>query len=67
MLLLDGAVSRAHCQVAVVGDDVVVTDLGSTNGTFIDGQRIDGTVPLTEGGSLRVGPYGLAYKREVVP
>ncbi len=67
VLLPDGAVSRAHCQVAVVGDDVVVTDLGSTNGTFIDGQRIDGTVPLTEGGSLRVGPYGLAYKREVVP
>ena len=66
VLLPDGAVSRAHCQVAVVGDDVVVTDLGSTNGTFIDGQRIDGPLPLAEGGALRVGPYGLTYKREVV-
>lgn len=66
MLLADGAVSRAHCQVVVAGEDVVVTDLGSTNGTFVEGQRIEGATPLAEGGVLRVGPYGLTYKREVV-
>jgi hypothetical protein len=64
LLLPDGAVSRSHCQVEIVGEEVRVTDLGSTNGTFIDGHRVDGTSSLGEGGVLRVGPYSLTYKRE---
>jgi hypothetical protein len=64
LLLPDGAVSRTHCQVAVAGAEVTVTDLGSTNGTFVDGQRIEGSTALPEGGMLRIGPYSLTYKRE---
>lgn len=64
LLLPDGAVSRSHCQVEVVGEDVRVTDLGSTNGTFVDGHRVDGSADLPEGAMLRVGPYSLTYKRE---
>ncbi len=33
-------VSRRHCILATEGGDVLVRDLGSTNGTFINGQRV---------------------------
>lgn len=65
LLLPDGAVSRAHCQIEVTADGIKVTDLGSTNGTFVDGQRVEGSALLAEGGALRIGPYSLTYRREV--
>jgi hypothetical protein len=57
-LLLEGAeVSRAHCRVDVEGDAVSITDLHSTNGTFIDDKKLDGTVPLPHGALVRIGNY----------
>jgi hypothetical protein len=64
LLLPDGAVSRAHCQVEVVDEAVRVTDLNSTKGTFIEGERVDGAAGLAEGAHLRIGPYSLVYKKE---
>ena len=57
-LLLEGAeVSRTHCRIDVAGDAVSVTDLNSTNGTFLDNNRLSGTAPLPHGSLLRVGNY----------
>jgi hypothetical protein len=42
----DGKVSRLHLQVALVGGEVVVEDLGSSNGTFLDGQRLSAPTVL---------------------
>lgn len=56
-------VSRAHAEVTLVGDAVAVTDLGSTNGCFVDGLRISGRVPLTPGALLGIGPFTLRYLR----
>ncbi len=64
VLLADGSVSRAHCQVEVVGDAVQLTDLSSTNGTYVDGARVDGTVTLAAGGEVRIGPYTLEYRHD---
>src|ERR1041384_425134 len=36
----DVTVSSFHCEIVVSGDSILVRDLGSTNGTFIDGQPI---------------------------
>jgi FHA domain len=59
-LLLDGAeVSRAHCRIDVDGEEVSVTDLNSTNGTFIDNSRLSGSAALPHGALLRVGNYVL--------
>ena len=40
IVLAESEVSRAHCRITVEGDELVVTDLGSTNGTFVDGARV---------------------------
>jgi hypothetical protein len=56
----DASVSRLHCEV-VLGSDVLIRDLGSTNGTMVDGQRItEGT--LQEGSIVKIGNITLTYK-----
>ena len=52
-------VSRAHCRIAWADGVVTITDLQSTNGTFVDGQRIAAAATLAPGAVLRVGPYRL--------
>ncbi len=55
IVLADSEISRAHCMVALQGDEVLVSDLNSTNGTFIDGERVSGTTTLPVGSVLQVG------------
>jgi pSer/pThr/pTyr-binding forkhead associated (FHA) protein len=54
--IVDAAlVSRIHCRLTADGQDqLVVEDLGSTNGTLVNGQRVDRTV-LRTGDVLTVG------------
>jgi predicted component of type VI protein secretion system len=40
IVIAEDGMSRQHCQLEVVAGEVFITDLGSTNGVFIDGQRI---------------------------
>ncbi len=47
-------VSRTHVELALEGDGVVVTDLGSKNGTFYLGQRVEKVV-LTLGARIKLG------------
>lgn len=49
------ALSRRHLQVRRAGDQVVVEDLGSRNGTWIAGARIDGALPVASGLDLKLG------------
>ncbi|RKN39866.1 FHA domain-containing protein [Streptomyces hoynatensis] len=56
----DPDVSRMHCAVALEPDgSATVADLGSTNGTFLDGREVTGRVPLPPGGVLRLGETAL--------
>jgi pSer/pThr/pTyr-binding forkhead associated (FHA) protein len=48
------SVSSHHCEVLLHGNDVVVKDLASTNGTFINGQKVT-EGPLKPGQILRLG------------
>lgn len=61
IVLPDPAVSRAHCIVELADDRLRVTDLRSTNGTFINGTRIDGSAFLEVGATLRVGSASLRH------
>ena len=52
--LTDPEVSRRHCHVRVFGDRFVITDLESTNGTFLDGRKVM-TVKIGPGEQFTVG------------
>jgi len=55
-------VSRNHCALELTGGDLLVTDLDSTNGTFVDEERVTGTAALPVGSSLKVGGIVLVHK-----
>ena len=55
-------VSRFHAAVEVVGDRVLVEDLGSKNGTFVNDQRLEHRSRLVSGDSIRIGPTTLVYR-----
>jgi predicted component of type VI protein secretion system len=56
---LSEEVSRRHCAVVVGPADVWVEDLGSRNGTFVNGDRITAKTRLADGDLLRVGSLEL--------
>lgn len=51
----DPRLSRQHAHIEAQGASVVVRDLGSTNGTFLNGQRLDRPQPLRLGDLLQTG------------
>jgi ABC-type multidrug transport system ATPase subunit/pSer/pThr/pTyr-binding forkhead associated (FHA) protein len=53
--LVDPSLSRAHAEIWRAGTDVLVQDLGSRNGTAIDGRRITGVERLAVGSRLTLG------------
>ncbi|MEZ0230502.1 MAG: FHA domain-containing protein [Planctomycetota bacterium] len=58
--LVHDGISRRHCQVTVRDDGATVEDLGSTNGTKLNGVRVT-TAPLYHGDKLEVGPVILEF------
>lgn len=55
VILADSRISRTHCLVQLGNGELRVSDLNSTNGTFVDGERIDGPSSLPVGSVLKVG------------
>ncbi|MGH9106381.1 MAG: FHA domain-containing protein [Acidimicrobiales bacterium] len=51
----DNFVSQLHARVFNKADGYWVEDLGSTNGTLVNGRRVSGAVPLERGDRLQVG------------
>ncbi|MCC7078553.1 MAG: FHA domain-containing protein [Acidimicrobiia bacterium] len=59
----DPNVSRHHAEVTVDASGAwVVTDLGSTNGTYVNGIRIGGETPLQDGDQLSVGRNTVVFR-----
>lgn len=61
----DATISSRHCEVIVRDGAVQICDLGSTNGTFIDGQRIR-EAPLVPGQTLHLGSVEIALENAPV-
>jgi pSer/pThr/pTyr-binding forkhead associated (FHA) protein len=65
------SVSRRHCEFFLKEDTVCVRDLGSTNGTLVDGERIASSVATTvpPGAEVRVGGivFRVEYESAAVP
>ncbi len=61
-----GDVSRKHCRLIVDGDAIRVEDLGSSNGTFRNGERIQQS-DFATGDTLQVGPVVFVLQMDGVP
>jgi pSer/pThr/pTyr-binding forkhead associated (FHA) protein len=61
LVIDDSRISRNHCRVNLVMDEVYVTDLGSSNGTLVDGKRIE-HAHLPPGARLQVGGHLLEHE-----
>ena len=61
--LPDTGVSRKHADVQLHGTTVVVEDLGSTNGTLVNGRRV-GRQDLADGDVIRIGHSVLVYRQD---
>lgn len=55
-------VSRLHCRLTLQSDGLLVEDLESTNGTFVNGERVTKLV-MRSGDALRVGRMEFAVRQ----
>jgi predicted component of type VI protein secretion system len=51
----EASISSHHCEILLRGADIVLRDLNSTNGTFINGQQLTGEAVLKPGQIIRLG------------
>jgi pSer/pThr/pTyr-binding forkhead associated (FHA) protein len=63
VMLLDEKVSRVHCGIGVVEDAMVIRDLQSKNGTFVNDERVESTV-LNPGDRIRIGSSVFVFEAE---
>jgi pSer/pThr/pTyr-binding forkhead associated (FHA) protein len=59
-----GAISKQHCVFFVKADKAMLRDLQSTNGTFVNGERLEGEVELKDGDTIKAGPLVFTAKVE---
>lgn len=58
------SVSSHHCEFMLRGSDVIIKDLNSTNGTFINGQRVTGEATVKPGQIIRLGQVEIRLEGE---
>ena len=59
----DPFASTDHAVLTFRGRDWYIEDLGSTNGTFVNGNRVEGVAPLGYGDELQIGQVRLRLER----
>jgi len=61
-VMLEGeTISRKHCAVTGKGTSMMIADLGSTNGTFVNERQVTGAQSLQLGDLVRVGDHKLRF------
>jgi hypothetical protein len=62
IMISDGNVSRHHAQIHRAGSGFVIADLGSTNGTSVNGIRLVADHRLVDGDTITIGPITLRFE-----
>ena len=60
-----GMVSRRHARVFKNADEFLVEDMGSGNGTFVNGSKIEGPKPIKHGDRIKLGPVLLRFENNL--
>lgn len=60
--VVDTVVSKRHCRIAFAADGATLEDLGSRNGTFLNGQAVQGRMPLRPGDRIMLGWEGPIFE-----
>jgi hypothetical protein len=63
IVLGDQFSSSRHARLVPQGDAVVLEDLGSTNGTYLNGEPLSGPQPLHDGDRIRIGDSEFTFER----
>lgn len=61
IFLDDVTVSRRHVEIERTSSGYVVRDIGSLNGTYLNGALVEGDAPMANGDELQVGRFKLVY------
>jgi len=62
----DPMVSKNHCRIITQGDNFLIEDLGSSNGTVVNGEQVN-TYMLQDGDKLFLGETTLTFHKAVAP
>jgi hypothetical protein len=62
IMISDGNTSRHHAEIHRSGSGFVINDLGSTNGTFLNGERLSGDRRINDGDIITVGSVSLRFE-----
>ncbi|WP_125614184.1 FhaA domain-containing protein [Specibacter cremeus] len=62
ILIDDTGVSRRHLEIRTDGGASTAVDLGSTNGSYLRGRRIEGSAPLSDGDTITMGRTKLTFR-----
>ena len=63
IVLQDSFASSRHARLAPHGDVIVLEDLGSTNGTYLNDEPLRGPQPLHPGDRIRIGDSDFTFER----
>jgi pSer/pThr/pTyr-binding forkhead associated (FHA) protein len=62
VILYEAGVSRKHARISVEGTSFFIEDLGSSNGTIVNGAKVAGKQSLKDGDSISLGPVAFSFK-----
>ena len=65
--VLDRVVSKEHCHIELIEDRYILKDLGSLNGTYINGDRVSQDRPLEPGDEITIGSTRIVFEPEERP
>jgi diguanylate cyclase (GGDEF)-like protein len=54
-------ISRNHFKITMKDNMATIQDLGSKNGTYLNNKKIEGTIPLSKGDTIKIGSIALKY------
>ncbi len=63
----DPSLSQTHCRIRSAGRGFVVEDAGSTNGTSLNGRRIQGAEPLCSGDTIKISSTEIVFDDPLSP